>query len=77
VNAGNNSVSIVLGNGYGTFQNQTIYPTGLSPQSVTVGDFNNDTKLDLATANGGDNNISVLLGNGNGTFQNQVVYLTT
>ncbi|MEH2333752.1 FG-GAP-like repeat-containing protein, partial [Nostoc sp.] len=36
--------------------------------SVTVGDFNGDGKLDLATANRSSNNVSVLLGNGTGGF---------
>ncbi len=41
---------------------------------MTVGDFNNDSKLDLATVNSDGNSVSVLLGNGDGTFQNQMQY---
>lgn len=44
-------------------------PSGSSPDSVAVGDFNGDGKLDLAIANGGSNNVSVLIGNGDGTFK--------
>src|SRR5262249_10663539 len=33
-----------------------------------MGDFNNDGKLDLATANSGGYDVSILLGNGDGTF---------
>ena len=40
--------------------------TNTSAQSVVVGDFNGDGKLDLAVANG---NVNIFLGNGNGTFQ--------
>jgi hypothetical protein len=41
---------------------------------VTVGDFNNDTKLDLAVVEAAINSISVLLGNGDGTFQREKKY---
>jgi len=61
-------VSILLGNGDGTFQTHVDYPVGQAPASVGVGDFNNDGKLDLAVVNGGGS-ISILLGNGDGTFQ--------
>jgi hypothetical protein len=78
-NSSNNSntVSILLGNGDGTFQPHTDYATGIEPQSVAVADFNGDGKLDLVTANYGaygGNTASVLLGNGNGTFQPYVEY---
>jgi Domain of unknown function (DUF4347)/FG-GAP-like repeat/FG-GAP repeat len=41
---------------------------GLAPNTVAVGDFNGDGKLDLATANQTASSISVLLGNGAGGF---------
>lgn len=44
------------------------YPVGTDPQEVVTADFNNDGKLDLATANAGSNTLSVLLGNGAGGF---------
>ena len=46
----------------------------LHPYSVAVGDFNNDTILDIIVANYGTNNLGVLLGYGNGTFANMVLY---
>jgi hypothetical protein len=61
------TVSILLGNGNGTFQAAQSFATGNGPGSVAVGDFNGDGKLDIVTANAND--VSVLLGNGNGTFQ--------
>ena len=65
-----NTVSILLGNGDGTFTAATGSPVGVGryPESVAVGDFNGDGKLDLAVANYGDNTVSILLGNGDGTF---------
>ena len=66
-------MSVLLGNGDGTFQNQVRYAAGTSPSAIVAGDFNGDGRTDLAVANG-SNDVSVLLGNGDGTFQNQVRY---
>src|SRR3989442_2442525 len=65
----NNTVSVLLGNGDGTFQPARTFAVGTNPTSVVAGDFNSDGKLDLAVANAGSNTISVLLGNGDGSFQ--------
>ena len=69
-----NDVSILLGNGDGTFQNQVTYAVGSFPVAIVSGDFTGDGRTDLAVANSGDNDVSILLGNGDGTFQNQVTY---
>src|SRR5258708_34943123 len=63
------SVSVLLGNGDGSFQAAQSYDVGVNPSSVAVGDFNGDGMLDLAVANFYSNNVSVLLGNGDGSFQ--------
>jgi hypothetical protein len=68
-NSGDNTVSILLGNGDGTFQTSVPYPTGAYPSFVAVGDFNGDGKSDLVVANNTGNSVSVLLGNGDGSFQ--------
>ncbi len=73
-NYSSNNVSVLLGNGNGTFQAAVNYAAGTSPCSVAVGDFNGDGKADLAVANYSSNSVSVLLGNGNGTFQAAVNY---
>jgi ELWxxDGT repeat protein len=66
-NLGNNTVSVLLGNGNGSFNNATNFAVGNSPLKIEIGDFNGDGKLDLITKNSGtSNNISVLLGDGRG-----------
>jgi len=72
----NGSVSVLLGNGDGTFRSAVNYGAGVSPDSVAVGDVNGDGKLDLVVANQGSANVSMLLGNGDGTFQAAVNYST-
>jgi uncharacterized repeat protein (TIGR01451 family) len=71
---GTNNVSLVLGNGDGTFVAGVTAGVGTDPDSAVAGDFNRDGNLDLAVANSGSNNASVLLGNGDGTFQTPVAY---
>jgi len=122
-----NSVSVLLGNGDGTFQAAQNFDAGLGsgpiwvviadvngdrkpdillanqsrtaspscsvtatalpagdelrhggsfPESIAVGDFNGDGKLDVAVAHFKSNNVTVLLGNGDGTFQRAYVVAT-
>ena len=61
-----NSVSILLGNGDGTFQAPSSYPVGGAPLDIKAADFNGDGILDLfeQTSTG----YSVELGRGDGTF---------
>ena len=66
--AGNN-VSVLLGNGDGTFKTQVQYAVGSNAFSIATGDFNGDGILDLAVANSGANSISILQGVGDGTFK--------
>ena len=66
-NAGND-VSVLLGNGNGTYQAAVNYAAGSSPASLAIGDLNGDGRQDLAVANQGSNDVSVLLGTGNGAF---------
>ena len=67
-NSGNDNVSVLLGNGDGTFNTAVNYDVEDLPYSVAVGDFNGDNKQDLAVANCGSDSVSILLGNGGGTF---------
>jgi hypothetical protein len=70
------SVSVLLNNGNGTFAAKTDYPTGFNPYSLAVGDFNGDGRPDLVSANNSSlsNSVSVLRNNGNGTFAAKVDY---
>src|SRR5688572_12896130 len=65
------AVAVMLGNADGSFQPpRTTYlgPTQ-NPRGVVIGDFNRDTRPDLAVANAAANSVAILLGNGDGTFQ--------
>jgi hypothetical protein len=76
-NPPDNTVSVLLGNGDGTFQNRVDLPVGTVgtfPVSVVAADLGNG-QLDLVVANSapfvgrGTPSVSVLLGNGDGSFQ--------
>lgn len=76
------AVSVLLGNGDGSFQNAVIYDAGgMSTDSVAVADVNGDGKPDIVIANlcatsvcSNDGSVGVLLGNGDGTFRSVVTY---
>jgi hypothetical protein len=78
-NQGSANVSVMLGNGDGTFTLKSTNCVGSIlcrgvPTSVAVADFNGDGKLDLAVTNYQDTSVSVLLGNGDGTFGTAAYY---
>jgi len=59
------NVLVTRGNGDGTFGpiQSFNFPVGQLPFAIAMADFNNDSKLDLATANDLTDNISVLINN--------------
>jgi type II secretory pathway component GspD/PulD (secretin) len=65
-NSADNTVSVLFGNGDGTFQTQVAYPlgTGTDPVWIATGSLNsmNDQTIDLAVADKGSNTVSILLG---------------
>ena len=72
--AGNNSVTVLFGNGTGMFPSGASFPTS-RVEYVASADFNNDGNLDLVTA-GQLDGVSVLLGNGAGSFGAASIILT-
>jgi hypothetical protein len=76
VNHASNSVSILLGNGNGTFTSAPTLTTGNGPVAIVTNDFNGDGIPDLAVVNQTDNTVSVFLGNGDGTFTLQGTFAT-
>jgi len=70
INTGQQLVTILLGNGDGSFTAAAVQPsvTLVNPVFVTTGDFDGDGKLDLAIADAGSSALTVLHGNGDGTF---------
>ena len=77
-NAGDNTISILLGKGDGTFLAAAAIPAIGTPPcetislqsncAIVVGDFNDDGHADLAVTSGNDNTVVILQGNGQGTF---------
>jgi hypothetical protein len=74
-NPGPNSISVLLGDGHGSFSYWSNVTVGAGLTYIAVADFNGDGKADLATASyyystGGTAvaSVSVALGNGDGTF---------
>ena len=68
------AISVLLGNGDGTFAPQIIDPVGSEPYAFAAGDLNGDGHLDLALTNG---EVSVWLGDGDGTFTDPGQLATT
>jgi FG-GAP-like repeat len=66
------SITILLGNGNGTFQTPSEIDVGTGPNSMAVVDLNRDGIKDVAIG-GGNTEFSVLIGVGNGTFVRQPV----
>src|SRR5215211_3100414 len=67
-NGGSDSLSILLGNGFGQFTAGTPVSVGDAPSCVVTGNFNGDAATDLAVASVGNDNIAIKLGDGAGGF---------
>jgi hypothetical protein len=71
---GGQAVTVMLGNGDGTFSTPVSYGTAAAPYAPVVADFNGDGKPDVAVSDPVTNAVHILLGNGDGTFQNPIDY---
>lgn len=67
-NAASDTITVLMGNGDGTFDPPVAYGTGDQPKAVMLGHLNGDAFIDAVTANQGTNNVSVLLGAAGGVF---------
>src|SRR5665213_1669378 len=65
-------VTILLGNGNGTFQAPVNYSTGAISISLVAADINEDGNTDLIAANPAAGTLSVMTGKGDGTFNASV-----
>src|SRR5262249_55219960 len=63
-NYNSSNVSILVGNGNGTFATAVNFPAGSNSVSVALGDFNGDGKSDLAVPTDNNNRVSILLNTG-------------
>jgi FG-GAP-like repeat/Fibronectin type III domain len=70
------TVSVLLGDGTGSFGPQTEFGAGVGGYSVVMGDLNGDDHLDVAVANYSSDSVSVLLGDGTGSFGPQTDFAT-
>ena len=74
--AGEDSVSVFLGNGDGTFEEAFLLALGSDslPWGLKIADLDNDKNPDLVTTNSRSNTVSVIYGNGDGTFEDPDIY---
>ena len=69
VNSTSDDVSILLGNGNGTFQSAVSFGVGKIPMAIATKDLNDDNILDLVVATSGADRVIILTGKGDGSFE--------
>jgi hypothetical protein len=68
-NSKNNTLSVLLSNGDGTFRKTLTFPVASEPTSIATGDVNRDSIPDLLVNSRGSGQFTILLGYGNGSFR--------
>jgi len=67
-NIANNSLSLLFGNGDGTFKDQVQIEAAKEPRALALDDYNRDGFVDLAVACAGSDQVVIFLGLANGHF---------
>ena len=75
-NAYDGTISVLMGNGNGTFQSQRTLAVGSCPYSLALADLTGDGRLDIVTTDYGSNSISVLLNQSHGSFAPPTTWAT-
>ena len=71
-NSGSKTVSLLIGNGDGTFAAATDYEIGVVPELIAVTDLNRDGLADIVVREAAGDRVSVLLGRGDGSFMTHI-----
>ena len=74
VGGAKSKMMIYYGNGDGTFSQSEIRDINGQILANCVGDFNNDTELDIAFVNGSSRYVGIIFGDGNGNFESEIRY---
>ena len=61
-------ISVLLGNGHGSFAATARYDSGGPSEGIAVADFNRDGALDVVVSHADSSSVSILRGRGDGTF---------
>src|SRR5205085_1921352 len=67
-NRSDNTVSVMLGDGSGSFRRKDDYVARNAPRDILAADLNSDGILDLVTSSN-SSALTILIGNGDGTFR--------
>ena len=68
-NINDSTVSVLLGNGDGSYAPQQVIPVGMTPRGIAVLDVEGDGDTDIVNTNYDSDNLSLLLNDGSGKFR--------
>ncbi len=68
-NIGGNTLSLLIGNGDGTFKDQVQINVCKEPRALAARDFDGDERLDVAIACSGSDQVAIYYGRAGGAFQ--------